>query len=455
MRFGLGKAALVLLAVQQVLACECVYELACARIHRTASIFIGRVTDPGRDGSGPFRFEVEEAFKGVDQAAREVVVLPGLCVAGYRRGVRYLVLAGRLPDGSLYSGDCTGTVPVDDAGGDIRLIRAWASGTPVQELRGRVAENEEDSMVRFELEVEHRAGLAGVDLTAVMGDRSFTAKTDSRGMFRIQVPEAGTYQVKAGYPGHSSTKSEYEFSVQRGECSEHDIGMRTDSKVSRVVLDSARHPVPGMPVEMMPYSSETSFAPLSATTDANGLFTFSKVPKGEYLLGVNLSGLSSKLPYEPRYFPGVTRREMAVPVRIGGPVTLADLNFQIGGRVPTRQIKVSVVWPDGRPVTNASVLCESSRSDDRRFRRDWISRYTDSRGEAVCEVLADRDYQIEVDRLNWSASSRPVLPIAIRPRIFVATGNAQVSVQITVDRSNDISDKEAPADMSSFNERPH
>ena len=51
------------------------------------------------------------------------------------------------------------------------------------------------------------------------------------------------------------------------------------------------------------------------------------------------------------------------------------------------------------------------------------------------------------------ASSRPVSPIATRPRIFVAAGNAQVSVHITVDPINDISDKEDPADMSSFNGR--
>ena len=324
---------------------------------------------------------------------------------------------------------------------------------PVQELRGSIAENTEDSLVSFELEVEHQPGLAGVDLTAVMGGKSFTAKSDSRGRFRIQVPEPGTYHVKAEYPGHSSTESEYRFRVRAGECSEHDIGMWTDSKVSGIVFDAARRPVPDIPVEMMLASEEEKFSPLSATTDAKGSFTFSKVPKGEYLLGVNLNGLSSKLPYEPRYFPGVTRRELATPVRIGGPVKLADLNLQVGARVTTRQIKVSVIWPDGRPVTNASVHCESSRSDDRRFRKDWISRYTDSQGEAVCEVLADRDYQVEADRLNWSESSRPVQPIATRPRLFVAAGNTQVSVQVTVDRINDISDKERPSDMSPYNDR--
>src|SRR3974377_1807399 len=139
MRF-LGTAVLMLLSLQQVLACECVYEPACARIHKTASIFIGRVSDAGRDGAGPFRFEVEEAFKGIDLTAREVVVLPGLCIAGYRRGMKYLVCAGRSPEGDLYSGDCTGTVPADGVDDDIRIIRAWARGMPIQELRGRIAE---------------------------------------------------------------------------------------------------------------------------------------------------------------------------------------------------------------------------------------------------------------------------------------------------------------------------
>lgn len=77
MRFRLGTAMLMLLLIQQAQACECVYEPACARIHKTATIFVGRVSDAGPGGSGPFRFDVEEAFKGIDKTARQAVVLPG------------------------------------------------------------------------------------------------------------------------------------------------------------------------------------------------------------------------------------------------------------------------------------------------------------------------------------------------------------------------------------------
>ncbi len=452
MRLIFGTSVSLLVFVHVVLGCECIYQPPCSRIDETASIFIGRVRDAGPHGGGPFRFEVEEAFKGVKSTTRELDVLPGLCVAEYVPGRRYLVLANRWPDGSLYSGDCTGTVAVEDADEDIRIIRAWASGTPVQVLRGRVAENTGDSMVRFELEVEGRDGLAGVELTAVKDGKTFTTTTDTSGIFWLQVPEPGRYVVKAAYAGHSSTQSQYDFNVRPGACSEHDVGMWTDSKVSGVLFDPTHHTVSGMPVEMVPFSGEMSYEPLTAITDANGSFYFSKVPKGDYLLGINVHGATSKLPYEPRFYPGVTRRELAVPVRIGGPENLQNLNLHIGSRLPTRQIKVSVVWPDGKAVTNASVMCESSRSDDRRFKHDWVSRYTDAQGEAVCEVLADRDFQVDANRLNWSASSRPVQPMATRPRPFVAANSGSVSVQITIDRVNDISDKERPSDMSGFNE---
>ena len=308
-------------------------------------------------------------------------------------------------------------------------------------------------MVRYEIEVEQRAGLADVELTAAKDEATFTATSDSRGLFRIPVPEPGRYLVRASFPGHSSAEPEYEFTVRSGECSEHNIGMWTDSKLSGKVTDSARHAVAGIPVEMMRWSDETSFRPLRAVTDANGSFVFTRVPKGEYLLGVNVQGLSSKLPYEPRYYPGVAHREMATPVRVGGPETLTNLNFQIGDRLPTRQIKVSVVWPDGRPVTNASITCESSRSDDVGVMGDWVSRWTDPHGEAVCEVLTDRDFEVEADHLGWSASLRPVQPIATRPRLLVQAGAVPVSLQITVDRVNDISDKEKPSDGSSFNDQ--
>lgn len=100
----------------------------------------------------------------------------------------------------------------------------------------------------------------------------------------------------------------------------------------------------------------------------------------------------------------------------------------------------------------AGILCQSQRSDDSRFIGDWISRYTNSKGEAACEVLADRDFEVEADSLSWTNSSRPVQPIDHRQRVMVRAGTPSASVRIVVDKINDISDKESPEDMSQFND---
>lgn len=444
---------LLLLPAGLIFACECQYAPPCTRIHKSAAIFSGRVLDAGRDGGGPFRFEVDEQFKGLGKDVREVAVEGGLCMSGYKPGQRYLVLAGRAPNGSLFSGDCTGTVVIERAEDDLRIIRAWAQGSPSPQLQGRIAENIEDDMVRYELQVEKRPGLAGVELIATKDGVTFRGVSDASGIFRVPVPGPGNYSVVAVHPGLTASKAAYEFNVEPGSCAEHDIGMWTDSEVIGLLFDRAHQPVADFPVEMMGFSRDSAFSPLTAITDATGRFKFAKVPQGEYLLGVNINGLNSTLPYEPQFYPGVTRRELAVPIRVGGPGSLKDLNFQIGNRRTTRPIRVTVVWPDGKPVTNASVACRSPRSDDRRYLSDWISRYTDSKGEAICEVLTDREFHVEVDRLQWSASSRPVQPIATRPKIFVGSGSEPVFLRIEVDRVNDISDKESPSEMSAFNEK--
>jgi hypothetical protein len=444
---------LLLFPVGLVFACECQYAPPCTRIHKSAAIFTGRVLDAGRDRGGPFRFQIDEQFKGLGKDVREVNVEGGLCMSGYKPGQRYLVLAGRAPNGSLFSGDCTGTVRVEDAEDDIRIIRAWAQGSPSHQLQGRIAEDIEDDMVRYELEVEKYPGLGGVELLATKDGETFRGISDARGIFRVPVPGPGAYRVVASHPGLSASESAYEFNVEPGSCAEHDIGMWTDSEVIGLLFDPAHQPVADFPVEMMGFSRDSEFSPLTAITDAAGRFRFAKVPKGEYLLGVNINGLNSNLPYEPRFYPGETRRELAVPIHVGGPESLKGLDFQIGNRRTTRSIRVTVVWPDGKPVTNASVNCKSPRSDDRRLETDLISRYTDSKGDAIFEVLTDRDFNIEVNRLMWSASSRPVQPIATRPKLFVHSGSEPVALRIEVDRGNDISDKEAPSDMSAYNDK--
>src|SRR4030095_3806906 len=130
--------------------------------------------------------------------------------------------------------------------------------------------------------------LAGVALIATKDGETFRGVSDARGIFRVPVPVPGTYRVVAAHPGLSASKAVYEFNVEPGSCAEHDIGMWTDSEVIGLLFDPAHRPVADFPVEMMGFSRDSAFFPLTAITDATGRFKFTKVPKGEYLLGVNI-----------------------------------------------------------------------------------------------------------------------------------------------------------------------
>jgi hypothetical protein len=426
----------------QGFACESIYVPICEMGGHSDQVFVGTVTKK-LTNSGTFLFRIDEPLKGIAQGRKEVEVGPGPCGIGYQVGNRYLIATQHIEGLVFSSGE-----RVEDAAPSIDFFRALARGDHRLTIRGSIVENVEDEMVRFEMEVEHRHGLTGVELTASKGGSSFTARTDSFGVYSLQVPEAGTYELTAKFPGHAASQPTYELEVAQDSCKELNLGMWTASRVTGHVFRAQGAPAAGIGVQLMPALEERK-SPPQAKTDATGKFEFVNIPPGDYVLGVNITGLSSKLPYETRFFPGTPERSRAAIVKIAGAQAIEGLDFQIGEPKPTRRIVVEVKWPDGRPVINASVDCSSSSPD----LRDAVIRYVDLNGETTCEVLADEDYEVDVGRLSWKASSRPIQPIAARPKPIVPAGTNAVRLLFTVDSVNDISAKETPTNMSEFNDR--
>ena len=451
----MGKLVVLWWAAAVAFACECVYIPPCQRVNQTAVIFVGSVVLEA-DKEYMTHFRVEEPFKGIEPGTRELRVRNDLMCGGgsFEEGRKYLILANPSEQGgNLITGGCGGSAPAESASDDISFFRAWAQGERVTAIQGRIAENVQEGSVRYTLDSEKRAGLQGVELRAAKEGKVFSSISGSDGAYRIPVPEPGTYALTALFPGHATSKDEYKIEVQSRSCAQQDIGMWTSSRISGRLFSPDGKPMEGMPVSIEYASeSESSARILPSETDATGRFEFQKVPPGDYVVGVNLNGLNSKLPYSPRFYPGVSQRGLAQIIKIEGPQTIEGLDFSLEERRQTRTISVDVIWPDGIPVTNASVTCESPRSDDSRFVADWVSRYTDQKGRAVCEVLADRDFQVEADSLSWARSGRPIQPIKPRPKVLVNAGSDPVQVSIVVDKINDISDREAPEDMSRFND---
>ena len=211
--------------------CECAYTPVCARVNRTPVIFVGTVLSAGPQGQGPFRFLIEEPFKGIKQGTKEIEIYAGPCGAGYRHGQQYLILATRSAENlPLVSGDCSGSLPIESAQDALEFMRDWVAGKRNLFLQGRVGENMDDSKVRFLLDYEHRKPLSGVELIATQGGKQFRGLTDEQGRYRIMVSEPGEYTLIARFDGYASSRDEYDLNVERDSCSELNIGMWTDSR---------------------------------------------------------------------------------------------------------------------------------------------------------------------------------------------------------------------------------
>lgn len=445
----MGKFLAFLGALAHALACESIYVPPCEVGDRSDQIFVGTAIGEQK-AFGTFRFRIDEAFKGIAPSTREIEVGPGACKAGYQEGRQYLVLVQH-QSGVRIVGYTLGEL-AEDAVQSIDFFRALARGEHPTVIKGRVAENVEDSSVRFNLDYEHVHGLPGVEMTASKDGRSYAISSDFSGSYFLRVPEAGEYDVVAKLAGHAAALSAYKLEVTPDSCKELNVGMWTASRLAGHVIGADGKPVEGIVVERM-RALEKYSSPAQAKTDATGEFEFTNVPPEDYVLGVNIKGLTSKLPYDTRFYPGVPERSAAGVVKITGAQAIEGLDFQIGERKLTRRIEVTVEWPDGRPVINASVVCLSTRSVPAGSRRDLVSRYVNPSGQATCEVLADEPFEVYADRLSWSGSSRPIQPIKMRPKLTVPEGKDTAHLRFVIDLVNDISAREAPMNMSAYNDK--
>jgi len=434
------------LSVLSAWACDCAYAPPCAMFNGTDVIFVGQAL--GEDAArGAFRFKIEEIYKGLDpsQSATEftVVEMPG-CAPGFVSGKRYLVMAKRWDDGMPFASACGGSRRIEDAGNDVALLRLLAKDASLARLQGRTAANIDEEFIEYDLQSEHKSGLPNVEVVATKDDKSYKESSDDKGWFQIDVPGSGTYSVTARLPGYSSRKPSYQLEVETGNCAEQDIGMWTDSLVSGHLFGDDGRPAAGVRVEIEGFG-KAEFAGRIAVTDDRGRYQFTKVPVGEYLIGVSPQGIYAQSPYDPVFYPGVSQRESALPVKVDGPAEVKDVDFHIGKRHGTRRIVVNATWSDGKPVTNLSI--SFSRSQSRRF----ITRFTDPKGEAAFEALAEADYRVRADRLVWSNAMRPVRSPAARAGIPVPAGTEMLRVLLVLDRAEDFSQNEEPVDMSPYN----
>lgn len=365
-------AALLTTGAARVSACSCIGPIvACETAWTTDGIFVGKVLTVGRiEGSGDLRwmrrlvrFEVREAFKGVQPGEIEVVTGAGGGDCGYdfREGRTYLVYAHRnQATGQLGAGICSRTAPVEEAGEDLEYLRGpFVQPSELGRIRGTVTRHDPPPPLASN-QPARRAPFPGAEIRLEGYARTYTTTSADDGSYEFRVP-VGEYRlfttVREGVYAMPGIEGRTVWLRDTRGCGAMDIAVRPDGRIAGRLLDRAGRPVPFMSVELVS-ARQLQSTSLSATTrtltDARGQFEFTQLDAG-------------------RYAPGLTLRrnardgvDTAVWVSRDGTATAYTTDVEPEGRVDIGDLRIPtdvsiitlsgvVVSADGMPVPGAQV----------------------------------------------------------------------------------------------------
>lgn len=402
-------AALLTTGAARVSACSCVGPIvACESAWTTDAIFVGKVLSVGRvAGTGDprwlrrlVRFDVREAFKGVQLGEIEVGTGAGGGDCGYdfREGRTYLVYAHRnQASGQLGAGICSRTAPVEEAGEDLEYLRGpFVQPSELGRIRGKVTRHDPPLAIN---QPARRAPFAGAEIRLEGYARTYITTSADDGSYEFRVP-VGEYRlfttVREGVYAMPGSEGRTVWLRDTRGCGAMDIDVRADGRIAGRLLDGAGRPVPFMSVELVT-ARQLQSTSLSATTrtvtDARGQFEFTQLDAGRYAPGLTLrrntrGGVDTAV-WISR---DGTATATTTDVEPEGRVDIGDLRLPTG--VSTTTLTGVVASADGTPVAGAQV-----RFIDPGPAMDTIGApvSTGEDGRFSLSVIAGRSYRLSAE----------------------------------------------------------
>ncbi|HEU4507202.1 MAG TPA: hypothetical protein VFR78_03120 [Pyrinomonadaceae bacterium] len=381
----LPLALLLILGTFEVAsACTCVRpDPPCGEYGQADVIFLGRVVGSAERKSytddsgkktvydvGRIRFLVQESFKG--ESGYEVEIHSGTgggdCGFWFLRNESYVVYANRSSENNkLYTNICMRTTHLSHAREDLEFLRGVGTSKPGATLSGQLTRyigNREHGPV------EEGPKMAGVKVLIKGGGQTFETVTNEAGEYRITGLPAGEYDVFPQLPAHlgavgsgdtvdrhGSYSGRKPINLSDRACGEISFSVQFSGVVSGRIVDAKGEPAKDVQVNLV--LAEDHDKEWSAWTDDEGRYEFHMVQPGNYLLGLNLKWAPDKDdPYRRTYYPGVTDKSEAALIAMGEGEKLKGYDLTLPPQLVERDLKVTVVWPDGKPAVGASVRFE-------------------------------------------------------------------------------------------------
>ncbi len=392
-------AALLLACVSVEAAASCMIDPSppCQAFWHADVVFVGTAvgltyTEKYRKGEGDdgwdardrvVRFSVEEVFRGevvqeASIAATELLPTPiklpdgspggmkhiggGDCEYRFKPGERYVVYASfdKTRAGRLRVG-LNRSRTLAQAAEDLAFLRGLKTADPTAgRVYGRIIRRDRD------LESGNYADPAPVEGVSVRvsgagGTPARVATTNREGFYQVTGLAPGEYDVRAEMPETLAAYGERKARIVARGCAEVDFNTHFDGRVSGRVTDAEGRLLAELKIDLIGAAGPgISLKGVWAHTDREGRYELKGVPPGRYLLGFGLgSEPDARAPFPRTYYPGAAGVAQATTLEVGPGQKLNLFDLRLPPRHAERAVEVVVVWPDGRPVEDASLRLEN------------------------------------------------------------------------------------------------
>jgi hypothetical protein len=433
LRICAGLTVLMTALAPDASACSCgASGPPCQNYFQVDAVFLGTVQtistiDVAGDPPYPrrvVRFAVTRAFKGIQGTSVEVTtgIGGGDCGFKFEKGGRYLVYARRTKDGSrLATSICSRTRPVAKADEDLRYLDDLPASGAGARVYGTITHWEHDLAEGHGVS---RGPAPGVYVVLQGPGGVFTTTSDHQGGYEIGGIPPGSYELRAQPPEPFSRRDppwELELRDPR-ECFQADFGVRYDGRIRGSIVAGNGGPAADMTVEVRPANlagSSGLIPTLDVRTDAFGMFEFTDVSPGRYVVGVGFSRWWNWGTCYPRtFYPGTPDARDATVVEIG-PGTHYELQPLRLPALAAHQLTGVVVHEDGTPVEGAGVVLNAGEFPRSQVANPVQTNWQGGFSFTVCEGLT---YVLSA---SFSIDATPPLRFKAASDVFL--GSSQTS----------------------------
>jgi hypothetical protein len=365
-----------------------------------------------------FEFEIIEAFKGVK--GRKVNISNGslnsMCREDFEIGESYLVYARGKDEKKLVSNNfCSRNENLAQSQTQIYFIRELLKGKPEPQFYGSVHRND-----TFPNTIDFRAtALDSMKVVLIGKEKTIESLTDKNGIFRFtNIPE-GEYKVKIEMtPIYKDFYEEVDsITVEKGKVGV-DIGMGFfpyeavfaeyavgwNNSVEGVVYDAQGTIIKRVAVRLLPVS--TPFAAIESNylldKSEDGKYSCSRKTPGRYYLVAEIYAPFENKEKTRIFFPQTESFEKATVFDLKA-IDQIKLDFILPAKYVVREIKGTVFWSDGEPVSGATVTLYKTETqteiedDDTIENHGYDYDFTDEQGNFTLQGFENVEYWVHVE----------------------------------------------------------